>query len=167
MKPVLKHLLWIVPLAVFILFFMSIVTSDTVGFFNKINNTEYTLADTKFKLVKTDGTDTIVDLKGDKAKFFHFWGTFCKPCIAEKDSIEKYRKHFGAVDFYMVSPESPEKVRKFMENRKLNMPVYCADTTQFPFKEKGIRFFPTSVVIQHDSVAETAVGSMEWSAVKF
>ncbi len=60
-----------------------------------------------------------------QAVFLNFWATWCAPCIAEMPDIQDLYNDFGdQAAFVLVSDESPERIRHFMEQRKLDMPVY-------------------------------------------
>ena len=78
---------------------------------------------------KIDGKEiNLSDLK-DKVIFLNLWATWCPPCIAEMPSIEKLYniyKDNEQVVFLIVSNESEEKVKAFMQKRGFKFPVYVS-----------------------------------------
>lgn len=77
-----------------------------------------------------DGTGNRIDAANQVGKvvFVNFWATWCPPCIAEMPSIEKLYQRFKdeeRVVFVMVDVDNQyEKSKKFMESKKLGLPVH-------------------------------------------
>ncbi|MFA8301038.1 MAG: TlpA family protein disulfide reductase [Hyphomicrobiales bacterium] len=78
-----------------------------------------------WELRKRDGSIVhFKDLRG-KPIFINFWATWCPPCVAEMPSIQKlYDKYKGKVNFILVSNESGEKVRAFLDKHDYDFPIY-------------------------------------------
>ncbi len=78
----------------------------------------------------TDGSGNRIDVANQTGKvvFINFWATWCPPCIAEMPSIDKLYGKFkdnGDVIFVMADVDGQyEKSKKFMESKKLGLPVH-------------------------------------------
>ncbi|WP_326985222.1 TlpA family protein disulfide reductase [Chryseobacterium sp. MP_3.2] len=108
---------------------------------------------------------SLEDLKG-KVVFINFWATWCGPCIAEMPSIQKLHDKFKGnpdVVFIILEAEGNKaKATKFMESRKLNLPVY------FPASEIPTEFFrgslPTTVILDKaGNIAHVTEGMADYS----
>lgn len=120
----------------------------------------------KMDLIDQQGKKvSLEDLKG-KVVFINFWATWCGPCIAEMPSIQKLYDKFKDnpdVAFVILEAEgNKEKAGKFMEKRKLNLPVYYPDGG-FPAE-----FFrgslPTTVILdKQGNIAHVTEGMADYS----
>ena len=64
------------------------------------------------------------DTKG-KVVFVNLWATWCPPCIAEFQSIQDlYDDYNESVMFLLVSNESPEVIRKFLDKKGYHIQVF-------------------------------------------
>ncbi|WP_257668160.1 TlpA family protein disulfide reductase [Parapedobacter tibetensis] len=78
----------------------------------------------------TDGDGNRIDAANQAGKvvFINFWATWCPPCIAEMPSIDKLYQQFKDnenVVFVIADVDKQyEKSKKFMESKKLNLPVH-------------------------------------------
>ena len=108
---------------------------------------------------------SLEDLKG-KVVFINFWATWCGPCIAEMPSIQKLHDKFKDnkdVVFVILEAEGNKaKATKFMENRKLNLPLY------YPAGDFPVEFFrgslPTTVILdKQGNIAHITEGMADYS----
>lgn len=108
---------------------------------------------------------SVQDLKG-KVVFINFWATWCGPCIAEMPSIQKLHDKFknnSDVVFVILEAEgNKSKATKFMESRKLNLPLY------FPVGDIPAEFFrgslPTTVILDREgNIAHITEGMADYS----
>lgn len=80
-----------------------------------------------------------------------FWGTWCKPCVAELPRFQKFYDEFAQahqkelVVLTVACNDSEPKVREFMKKHQYTFPVAMADNTI----EKSFRVgeYPTKVLI--------------------
>jgi thiol-disulfide isomerase/thioredoxin len=94
----------------------------------------------------------------------NFWATWCPPCIAELPSLQSLYDRFGEqVDFYLVTAEAPEKVRRFLQKKGYHLPVYV-QTVRAP---QGIdaEALPTTYLIsKNGSVVIRETGAARWDS---
>ncbi len=87
-------------------------------------------AETSQSVFFMDGEGNRIDAANlaGKVVFINFWATWCPPCIAEMPSIDKLYQQFRTnenVVFMMVDVDNQyEKSTKFMEAKKLTLPVH-------------------------------------------
>lgn len=120
---------------------------------------EMDFVDRDGKLIK------LKDLEG-KVVFINFWATWCGPCIAEMPSIQKlynkYRDNPEVVFVLLEAEGNKVKAAKFMENKKLTLPVY------YPSGNIPQEFFrgrlPTTVILdKQGNIAHTTEGMADYS----
>ncbi|MCA4782232.1 TlpA family protein disulfide reductase [Empedobacter stercoris] len=119
-----------------------------------------------FEMVDVDGkTVNMEDLKG-KVVFMNFWATWCPPCIAEMPSIQTlYDKVKEDKDIVILTVEvegKRDKVAKFMERKKLSLPVV------YPNSSIPTEFFngslPTTIILdKKGNIAHTTMGMADYS----
>ncbi|NJW51342.1 TlpA family protein disulfide reductase [Salinimicrobium oceani] len=114
----------------------------------------------------------LVDLEGKPVNFKHsigqvaivnLWATWCPPCIAEMPSFQKLYSEYGdRVDFYFVTSEDPEKLKRFMDKKDYDLPVYLP-LGLAPEKMRS-RSLPTTYVISRNGkVVVDKKGSANWN----
>lgn len=93
-----------------------------------VSNAQQT-PDLKFK-DENGKTISLHSLKG-KVVFINLWATWCPPCIQEMPSINELRKTFknnNNLVFLMVDVDGNiEKRKKWMKNKKFDLPVHVFD----------------------------------------
>jgi peroxiredoxin len=120
-----------------------------------------------FKLKTLDGeTVALADLRGH-VTVLDFWATWCGPCRAELPSMEKLYAEFGGeVRFYGVNDENSSTVKKFVSEKKLQMPVLL-DAAREVHRRYGVRAIPTLLIIGPDGVIrQHYIGSRDESVLR-
>lgn len=135
---------------------------------NHPNSSTEAVKPANYKMNMLDQTGkkvSLEDLKG-KVVFINFWATWCGPCIAEMPSIQKLYDQFKDNDevvFVILEAEGNKvKAAKFMENKKLTLPVY------YPSGNIPQEFFrgrlPTTVILdKQGNIAHTTEGMADYS----
>ena len=118
-----------------------------------------------------DGTEiSLSDFRG-KPIYLNFWATWCTPCIAEMPSIQNLYDVLKneKVVFLVVSDETAETVRTFMEERQFTLPAFLAmgDLPEV-LRPRGL---PTTFIIDPGgNVVFKHTGAVRWdddSSVNF
>jgi thiol-disulfide isomerase/thioredoxin len=118
-------------------------------------------ADFEWKLLRLDGTEfRLADLRG-RVLFINVWASWCAPCIRELPGIEALRDSVPGVEFLAISPEQPERARAWLEERRLDLPVY------FEAGERpavlGLTMVPTTYVVDRaGAIVLVWRGATEW-----
>ena len=77
-------------------------------------------------LVDLDGRPaSLVDWQGQRV-LVNFWATWCPPCVEEMPALEAFyrqNRDDGVVVIAVNNAESPETVRRYVEERGITMPV--------------------------------------------
>lgn len=100
----------------------------------------------------------------DEVIFLNFWATWCSPCVAELPEIQKlYEKWGDKVVFMLVTSESPEVVKAFMEKQGYLMPVfYNASPIPSVLDHTSL---PTTFIISRDGkVVTRKTGAARWNS---
>lgn len=108
---------------------------------------------------------SLADLKG-KVVFLNFWATWCPPCVAEMPSIQVlHDKFIGDEEVVIITLEVEGKIEqanKFMQRKKLDVPVY------YPHSVIPSELFqgslPTTIILDKEgNIAHTTYGMADYS----
>ena len=99
-----------------------------------------------------------------KPVVLNLWATWCPPCVAEMPALQNLYDSFNEdVDFYFVSSEYPDKLKKWLKTKEYHLPVYNAYSV-FP-KEFDSSTLPTTFVIDKQGrIVMKEVGSAKWDS---
>jgi thiol-disulfide isomerase/thioredoxin len=94
----------------------------------------------------------------------NLWATWCPPCVAEMPALQNIYDSFSEeVDFYFVSSEDSEKLKRWLKTKEYNLPVYNAYSS-FP-KEFASGSLPTTFVLDRQGrIVMKEVGSAKWDS---
>ena len=82
----------------------------------------------------------------DRPLVLEFWATWCRPCVAELDHLNRLAEQFaGRVDFLLVSTEAASRVRAFLEQHPVRGWVAVEDGETA--RAYGVYALPTAFVI--------------------
>jgi thiol-disulfide isomerase/thioredoxin len=99
-----------------------------------------------------------------KVVFLNFWSTSCAPCIAEMPGIELLHESLKSepVAFLAVTQEEEKRVRSFLLEVPLRVPVYLGDKDGPADLRVGA--FPTTFILNRDGiVVYRDVGAKNWN----
>lgn len=123
---------------------------------------EYALTEKEIILLDKFGTQETIKFNDSTTYLLHFWATWCKPCISEFDTIEKYQKSWKNVEIVLITLESNEKMNSFLKNTHWDLPFYSIDSLSLPFNPKKIEFYPSNFIVKNDSLIDISFGPVEW-----
>lgn len=116
----------------------------------------------EFQLSSLDGEPVkLSDYVGTNVVVLDFWATWCPPCrrglpVVSRIALEKASS--GVVFFAVNQGEDDRKVRKFMEEHRLEFAVLM-DRDQEVAKEYGVQGIPQTVIIGRDGkISSVLVG---------
>ncbi|UIR57231.1 TlpA family protein disulfide reductase [Sphingobacterium sp. SRCM116780] len=105
------------------------------------------------------------DLKG-KVVFINFWATWCPPCVAEMPSIgtlyEKLKDNKDVVFLIVEIEGEAEKAKAFMQEKKLNLPVYYPNS-EIPQDWLGGSIPTTLMINKYGEIAAKHEGLADYS----
>ena len=120
-----------------------------------------------FTLKGLKGEDiSLEDLKG-KTVLLHFWATWCKPCIKEMPTMEKFYNTFKDKKFEIlaisIDRENVKGVESFVKTTGMTFPVLL-DQDQTVRKRYFINGLPTSYLIDDKGKLKGYIsGERDWS----
>jgi thiol-disulfide isomerase/thioredoxin len=88
---------------------------------------------------------------GDRLLVLEFWATWCQPCVAELDHLNRLADRFaGRVDFLLVSTEAADRVRAFLAQHPVRGWVAVEDGQTA--RAYGVYVLPTAFLIRSGRV---------------
>lgn len=103
------------------------------------------------------------DSKG-QVVFINFWATWCAPCIAEMPNLQLlYDEYKNRVDFYFVTNDDPEKIKKFKTENNYTFPVFIP-ISKYP-KVLKVEVLPTTYLLDKSGlVMMKELGVANWNS---
>lgn len=103
----------------------------------------------------TGGSIDFGACRGEQILVLDFWATWCRPCRYAVEQVQRLAGQFkdtGAVSFITVNlMETPEVIRPWKQNQKLNLPVALDRDGQLAERLR-IEALPTTVVVGKDGI---------------
>jgi thiol-disulfide isomerase/thioredoxin len=115
-----------------------------------------------------DASNKIVTLDSLKGKvlFINFWATWCPPCIAEMPSIENLNRLYGnRIAIILVSTESEDVVKEFIETNKYTFPIYCL-ANETPIQLFSHTLPTTFLISKNGRIVISRRGAAKWDGEK-
>lgn len=108
---------------------------------------------------------TLSDFK-EKPLFINFWATWCPPCIAEMDGLQKLYDEYGTrVAFLFITNDETAKVKEFLKEKGYSIPVYFPQS-KYP-KDFEISSLPTTFLISSKSeIVINKKGVAQWNGTR-
>jgi len=127
---------------------------------------QLTVENKEWQITGLDGqTYRLKDFEG-KPLVINVWATWCPPCVAELPSLESlYREYGDRVHFIFLADDRPDKVKAFLQQRQLDIPVYfSASRRPFALRSESI---PTTFVLDKNmQIRVRKTGAMDWHTKK-
>ncbi len=119
-----------------------------------------------FSLKALDGTKVALkDIKGNPI-ILTFWATWCTPCKEELPTLARFaaeKKDPLIILTMAIDGENKNKVRRFVEENKINLPVLLDEKEQIA-RTYGVRMVPTTFLINREGMKIGAImGQRDWS----
>jgi len=115
-----------------------------------------------------DGKAVSLGDKRGRPIFLNEWATWCGPCVAELPSIQALYDSLNAegVFFALVSYQEPAKLKKFVQEKSLRMPVYTTKNTRPPkgYKSPGIPV--TFILDRAGGIVAEHFGAANWDVLR-
>jgi len=101
-----------------------------------------------FSVESLEGKEVSLEVLKGNVIVLNFWATWCPPCREELPIFQKVVKKYEGKDviFMAISGESRETVKKFIEEKELNIPVYL-EKERAVSGAFGVSAIPTLVLI--------------------
>ena len=74
-------------------------------------------------LVDMNNVEVLLDNYKENVLILNLWATWCKPCIAEFESLEKSKSNYldKKVKIVAISNENHDKIQEFIERREIDL----------------------------------------------
>tara|TARA_Y100001933_G_scaffold147719_1_gene146309 strand:+ start:138 stop:611 length:474 start_codon:yes stop_codon:yes gene_type:complete len=141
-----------------ILLFLTIISCSTPS--NKKTNNFSVLIDLEGNAINLD------DLKGN-VLILNIWATWCKPCIAEFESLEEVKEKFQDMNIKIiaVSNEDLKLINSFLNKRKFNLDFIKLNGDLSYF---NVYSLPTTIVFDKSgNEAFRLTGGVDFNAKNF
>tara|TARA_Y100000996_G_scaffold405453_1_gene380620 strand:+ start:483 stop:962 length:480 start_codon:yes stop_codon:yes gene_type:complete len=118
----------------------------------------------------------IVDLEGNEIKLeeekgnviiLNLWATWCKPCIAEFESLEKSKEKFigKKVKIFAISNEKIDEIKEFINKRKFDLNFLKLNNDLSFFNAYSL---PTTIIFNKNGDEEFRINSgVDFTSNKF
>lgn len=117
-----------------------------------------------WELLSMDGEVVNFSKSSGKPVVLNLWATWCPPCVAEMPALQNlYDEYNEEVDFYFVSSEDSDKLKKWLQAKEYDLPVYNAYSA-FPKTLESSTLPTTFVLNRQRQIVMKEVGSAKWDS---
>jgi thiol-disulfide isomerase/thioredoxin len=116
-------------------------------------------------LQTTTGASVAFDQDQGKVVLLDFWATWCKPCLQKLPTLNKLHQDYGPQGLHVLGLNieglDPERIRRFVEQRRLLFPVLLDDGRVA--SAYGVRRIPHLVLVDRQgqiALVQGATGSV-------
>ncbi|WP_299519123.1 TlpA disulfide reductase family protein [Winogradskyella sp.] len=121
------------------------------------------ISDVSFIDVKTNEIKRLSSIDSELI-IINFWGTFCPPCIKELPDLKKVEdKYANKLKVIALSNESPETIKRFIENRIVPSTIGSIIDKDWMNPEE---FLPMSIFIKNNQVVNKHFGLMTFEDIE-
>ena len=118
-------------------------------------------------LVDLEGNEIKLDDEKGNVIILNLWATWCKPCIAEFESLEKSKEKFigKKVKIFAISNEKIDKIKEFIDIRKFDLKFLKSNNDLSFFNAYSL---PTTIIFNKNGVEEFRINSgIDFTSKKF
>ena len=121
------------------------------------------MEDYNFKLEDSSGNNVNLNEYKGEVIFINFWASWCPPCVAEMPDLQLLYDAYGdKVNFFFIARDKKDKVSKFLNKRKYNLPVYFESGFTPTALYSGA--LPTTFIIDRNgNIVVAQSGSANWN----
>lgn len=124
------------------------------------------LSNYDWKLTDLNNQKVNLDQFKGKVILVNFWATWCPPCIAEMPSFQDlYDDYNDKVVFLFIAQDDENKVRKFLLDKKHDIPVYFPISTR-PVEMNSNSLPTTYVINKKGQIVVDKTGALDWNSKK-
>ncbi len=122
--------------------------------------------DAEWQIIDVNNQIHTLDEFRGKPVLINVWATWCPPCVAELPSLEKlYKERKDRIVFIFLANDRPEKVKNFIRQRNLDIPVYFSVTP--PPAMLQTSSIPTTFILdKNQTIRVRKTGAMDWNTGK-
>jgi thiol-disulfide isomerase/thioredoxin len=127
------------------------------------------VADYSWRLTSLDGEPLTLERFRGRTLFVNVWASWCAPCVAELDDIQKLYDSLRigenadtSIAIVLITPDRPSAARRFLRRRGLTVPAYIeARRTPAAF---ALRALPTTyIVAPNGDIVLQHLGAAKWN----
>lgn len=130
------------------------------------------VADYSWRLTSLGGEPLTLERFRGRTLFINVWASWCAPCVAELDDIQKLYDSLRtgesadtSIAIVLITPDRRSAAERFLRRRGLTVPAYIeARRTPSAF---ALRALPTTYIVAPDgSIVLVHLGATKWNTAE-